>query len=109
MNLTMTEHAAEKLTQLMQHPQDLLLVFYDTEGCCGVNGVPTLRFVKNFTDELEEVICDRMSAAVISAQKVFFEKNMKLDFDGNIFRLSSPQGMLNPTISVMEIKKEVMA
>ena len=101
MELTITERALEKLTELRKVENQYLLLAYDTEGCgCGVNGLPTIRFKSTKDNSFQTVKCEEIDAIVHHQQKAFFAKEMKLDYNGATFRLTSPNEMLNPFISV---------
>ncbi|WP_053219323.1 iron-sulfur cluster biosynthesis family protein [Virgibacillus senegalensis] len=108
MYLAITEAALARLNEEMKANQkNYLQIYYDTEGCCGVNGVPTIRL----RDEKhpEDLLVDNESLSVIvhPQQTTFFEKEMKLDFNQRTFRLTSPQGVLNAFISPQDLDKEV--
>ncbi|SDL64246.1 iron-sulfur cluster biosynthesis family protein [Sediminibacillus halophilus] len=108
MHLTITEAALNRLQQEMKEDkQGFLQIYYDTEGCCGVNGVPTIRW-RGFKhpDDLE-VENEHLSVIIHPQQATFFEKEMTLDFNQQTFRLTSPQGILNGFVSPGELKKDV--
>ncbi|UOQ85937.1 iron-sulfur cluster biosynthesis family protein [Gracilibacillus salinarum] len=103
MKLTITEQALEKLNTLASTPFILALT-YDTEDCgCGVNGMPTVAIKDQPTEYDQPVECDQLEAVVHKQQAVFFSKEMKLDYNGATFRLSSPNEMLNPFIHVRSV------
>ncbi|WP_157967313.1 MULTISPECIES: iron-sulfur cluster biosynthesis family protein [Paraliobacillus] len=110
MNLTITEIAVEKLKALNTHNQNYLVLLYDNDGCdCSVSGIPTIRFSNNRKEKDNDVTCTEFDVIVDSFHEMFFESEVKLDFIGNVFRLSSPAGMLNPVISRKTVIKEVLA
>lgn len=101
MRLHITEKAYDKLNELNQAQDNILALTYDTEGCgCGVNGMPTISLVSEAEANTEEVACDQYTVTVHKQQATFFAKEMKLDYNGATFRLSSPNEMLNPFINV---------
>jgi len=103
MKLTITPEAKEQLIQLKNNNSGLLL-WYDTEGCgCGVNGVASIRFSKNTDSSYKEIESDWTPTYIHRQQAVFFAEEMKLDFDNQTFRLLSPEGILNPFISVTRL------
>jgi len=98
MNLTITPAAMDQLKRLNNHDGNLLL-WYDTDGCgCGVNGVPTIRFINESDSSFTEIESDWASTFIHKQQAIFFAEEMKLDFSNQTFRLSSPEGILNPFI-----------
>jgi uncharacterized protein YqkB len=104
MELTITEKALSKIQEYNTQNNYYLLLRYDTVGCgCGVNGVPTIGLVKQKDDSQIEVKTHTMPTIVDKMQSVFFAENMKLDFSGGTFRLSSPEGILNPFISTTNL------
>lgn len=108
MNLTITEVALEKLKVLNSENQKYLLLLYDNDGCdCSVSGIPTIRFTDKKKEKDRDVTCSEYDVIVDSFHEMFFELQVKLDFIGNGFRLSSPAGMLNPIISMQTVIKEV--
>lgn len=99
MRLTITPEAKEKLKMINQKAYHLLL-WYDTEDCgCGVNGMPTVCLINQKKPMYKEIENDTYSTLVHEQQAIFFAKNMTLDIVGGMFRLSSPEGILNPFIS----------
>ncbi|GAB2573937.1 iron-sulfur cluster biosynthesis family protein [Gracilibacillus alcaliphilus] len=106
MKLTITDQALKKLMEINNEEQLLLALTYDTEGCgCGVNGMPTITLIKEQTANQHQVECEQAQTVVQHQQAVFFNKDMKLDYNGATFRLSSPEEMLNPFISVQAVQQ----
>ena len=104
MELTVTDKALEKLSELRKTENNYLLLAYDTKGCgCGVNGMPTIRFKTKKDNSFQTVKCEEIDTIVHHQQKAFFAKEMKLDYNGATFRLSSPNEMLNPFIAVDQV------
>ncbi|WP_066193088.1 MULTISPECIES: iron-sulfur cluster biosynthesis family protein [Gracilibacillus] len=104
MQLTITERALEKLYQLKGDKHILLALVYDTDDCgCGVNGVPAIQLIKEVSAKQEPIVCDQAKVVIQQQQAVFFNKEMKLDYNGATFRLSSPEEMLNPFIHVQAV------
>lgn len=98
MKLTITTEAEQQLKQLMNTNHKLLL-WYDREDCgCGVNGIPTLRFIQEKQDSYKTVESNSISTYIEEQQAVFFSEDMKLDSINNVFRLSSKEGILTPFI-----------
>ena len=50
-----------------------------------------------------EVECSEMNVFVEKQQKVFFAECMKLDWTGQVFRLASPEQIMNPFIPASQI------
>lgn len=99
MQLTITREAKEKLKGMNLNGYHLLL-WYDTEDCgCCVNGIPTICMIKERKPIYRKIENDIYSTLVHEQQAIFFAKNMTLDAVGGMFRLSSPEGILNPFIS----------
>jgi uncharacterized protein YqkB len=104
MELSITESAIDKIKELNHNNYKYLLLRYDTVGCgCGVNGVPTISLVEQAEESHMEVENLAIPTIVDEMQSVFFAENMKLDFVGATFRLSSPEGILNPFIPTTNI------
>lgn len=99
MKLTITENAVSKIYEMNDVKDKYLLLRYDTDGCgCGVNGVPTLEIVAEKDEDHIDIENPTIPTIVNKMQSVFFAENMKLDFVNGMFRLSSPDGILNPFI-----------
>ncbi|MFC3038992.1 iron-sulfur cluster biosynthesis family protein [Virgibacillus xinjiangensis] len=104
MELTITSEAADHLNRINQEGKSYLKLWYDTEGCgCAVNGLPTIRFTNENSNRSLEVKSDRYPVLIDSDQAVFFEEKMKLDVRNGSFRLTSPEGVLNPFISQQQV------
>ena len=104
MELMITENAISKIQELNQQNLKYLLLRYDTVGCgCGVNGVPTIDLVNQMEENHIKVENKVIPTIVDKMQSVFFAENMKLDFVSGMFRLSSPEGILNPFIPTSNI------
>ncbi|PAV29563.1 hypothetical protein CIL05_11915 [Virgibacillus profundi] len=104
MHLTITPEAKVLLDRLNTDNNHYLVLWYDTEGCgCGVNGIPTIRFT-NEKDPLDIKVENEVYPILIHKQQAtFFAEDMKLDVKGEMFRLSSPEGILNPFISAQSV------
>ncbi|MFD2925884.1 iron-sulfur cluster biosynthesis family protein [Halobacillus naozhouensis] len=110
MKLTITNAANEQLNLLQDENHSFLRLFYDTEGLgCGVNGQPTIRLTDTmFKDSDKAVENEKFNVIIDRQQSTFFKPEMKLDFTSKgFFRLSSPEGVLNPIIPTGTIKNEV--
>ncbi|MGP4063197.1 iron-sulfur cluster biosynthesis family protein [Halobacillus litoralis] len=106
MKLRITEEAKDQLEQIRDQERPLIRLFYDTEGCgCGVNGLPTIRLEKKEYETDEKVDNGDYAVIIDQQQAIFFKKDMKLDFVKGSFRLSSPDGILNPIISIKDVKE----
>lgn len=104
MRLTVTPEAIEKLKRNDMTSYRYLVLWYDTEGCgCGVNGVPTIRYTNEKLANYLEVENEFYPTLIHQQQATFFAADMKLDFANGTFRLSSPEGILNPFISQQSI------
>ncbi|WP_163537712.1 iron-sulfur cluster biosynthesis family protein [Gracilibacillus sp. YIM 98692] len=104
MKLQITKEAISKLKELQPHSHSILALKYDTDGCgCGVNGMPTIEF-KMEQDKADKLVeNDVFTVTVHYHQSVFFANKMRLDFNGQTFRLSSNEGVLNPFISINQL------
>ncbi|MCA0970183.1 iron-sulfur cluster biosynthesis family protein [Halobacillus litoralis] len=106
MKLVLTEEAKQQLTYMKEEERPLIRLFYDTEGCgCGVNGLPTIRLDYEKRDTDENVENEDFHVIIDQQQAVFFRKEMKLDFKKGLFRLSSPEGVLNPIIPIRDVRE----
>lgn len=106
MKLRITEEAKQQLEKIQDSERPLIRLFYDTEGCgCGVNGLPTIRLEKEERDTDRKVENEDYSVIIDNQQATFFKKDMKLDFIKGTFRLSSPDGILNPIIPIKDVKE----
>ncbi|WP_079708573.1 iron-sulfur cluster biosynthesis family protein [Paraliobacillus ryukyuensis] len=110
MKLMITKQAKNKLSMLNDQNQPYLRLFYDTDDCgCGVNGLPTIRFA-NHKEELDkEVDCASFDVIVNRQQAIFFAASLTLSYETTGFRLSSPEGILNPIISEQSVQEVVEA
>ncbi|WP_163526296.1 iron-sulfur cluster biosynthesis family protein [Halobacillus ihumii] len=110
MKLTITHAANEQLNQLQEENHSFLRLFYDTDGLgCGANGQPTVRLTDTMYKDTDKTIENENFKVIIDRQQAtFFKADMKLDFTSKgFFRLSSPEGILNPIIPTGTIKNEV--
>lgn len=106
MKLTLTEEAKKQVTYMQEEERPFIRLFYDTEGCgCGVNGLPTIRLDDEERDTDRRVENDDFDVIIDHQQAVFFKKEMKLDFKKGVFRLSSPEGVLNPIIPIKDVRE----
>lgn len=104
MQLTVTSGAERILKKLNEKNHQYLILWYDTEGCgCGVNGMPAVRFSNEKMKNYLDVENDFLPTFVHKQQASFFAENMKLDFSHGTFRLSGPEGILNPFISQQSV------
>lgn len=106
MKLRITDEAKQRLEQMKDPDRPIIRLFYDTEGCgCGVNGLPTIRLENKERDTDQKVDNEDYPVIIDQQQAIFFKKDMKLDFAKGTFRLSSPDGILNPIISIKDVKE----
>ncbi|MYL19681.1 iron-sulfur cluster biosynthesis family protein [Halobacillus litoralis] len=106
MKLRITDEAKQQLEQIQEAGRPILRLFYDTEGCgCGVNGLPTIRLEHEERTTDERVENEDYPVIIDNQQAIFFKKDMKLDFVRGTFRLSSPDGILNPIIPIKDVKE----
>ncbi|MGR9049462.1 iron-sulfur cluster biosynthesis family protein [Halobacillus faecis] len=106
MKLRITDEAKQQLEQIQDPERPIIRLFYDTEGCgCGVNGLPTIRLEKEERSTDRKVENDDYDVIIDDQQATFFKKDMKLDFMRGTFRLSSPDGILNPIIPIKDVKE----
>ena len=104
MKLMITPEAEQQLKQLNQDADSNLLLWYDIEDCgCGVNGLPTIRFIKEKKSFYTPIENDRITTYIDADQAVFFAEEMKLDIHKGMFRLSSKEGILNPFIPAQNL------
>ncbi|OZU90041.1 hypothetical protein CIL03_02575 [Virgibacillus indicus] len=104
MKLSISPEARKQLNQLNTENSRYLLLWYDTDGCgCGVNGMPTIRFTNEKTSSDIKVDNDMYSVLIHKQQATFFAENMSLSLVNGVFRLSSPEGILNPFISQQSV------
>ena len=106
MRLTITDEALHQLQLLQPEGRPYLRMEYDIEGCgCGVNGVPTVYFTDKSTEYDINVENEHYTIFLDEQQTVFFKPEMKLEWNKRLFRLKSPNGMLNPSLSSASIKQ----
>ncbi|MDL4840726.1 iron-sulfur cluster biosynthesis family protein [Aquibacillus rhizosphaerae] len=111
MKLTLTSSAIEKINELNKANHNYIWLYYDTDDCgCGVSGMPSVRLTNSTDDAFESVENDNGEYEVIihKQQAVFFANQLTLDHLGNSFRLSSPEGILNPIIPDNDLVKGVV-
>ncbi|WP_087971613.1 iron-sulfur cluster biosynthesis family protein [Oceanobacillus rekensis] len=104
MKLMITPEAKQQLKQLNKDKDSQLLLWYDVEDCgCGVNGLPTIRFIKEKKSYYAPIDNDSVTTYIDADQAVFFAEEMKLDIHKGTFRLSSKEGILNPFIPTQNL------
>ncbi|MEK5366365.1 iron-sulfur cluster biosynthesis family protein [Bacillus safensis] len=106
MYIHITEPAAVFLTkQQAGHETKELLLRYDSDGCgCAVSGVPMIWLTGERTGEWEELKHNQLFKLYIhTAQKVFFDEEMTIDFNekANTLMLKSPQQILSPRMGIL--------
>ncbi|NBJ70230.1 MULTISPECIES: iron-sulfur cluster biosynthesis family protein [Clostridia] len=108
MELLITDKAWGELEAIQPQTSSYLLLWYDTEGCgCGVNGMATIRFVKQRKSSYKCVFNPRMLTFVEEQQEIFFSDKLTLDYEHGLFRLKSQEGILNPFISKHQLITKV--
>ncbi|MBM7569753.1 iron-sulfur cluster biosynthesis family protein [Aquibacillus albus] len=106
MELSITAQAKEIINQWKEPHHHYLLLHYDTDDCgCGVSGLPTIRLVEKIDNTYYSVENDDFNVMIHHQQSIFFADKIKLHYKGNGFRLSSPEGILNPIISAHDLVK----
>jgi len=100
MQLTITNETLDEIEKMNPNHQYHLLLWYDTAGCgCGVSGMPIIQLTDEQDVTYKEIKSDYSQTFIDEEQAIFFANNMKLDFVNGMFRLSSPDEILNPFIS----------
>lgn len=102
MELVIMEEAARQLKTIMQRKQ-ILKLFYDTEGCgCGVSGIPMVKIADKPGEKDIKIDCSShgISVYIHEKEKMFFDEAMTITFQNGVFRLKSPNEILNPMISI---------
>lgn len=105
MNVTITNQALEKLQEKLPESSRLLKLVYDTEGCgCAVSGVASLWHVDAELPQDKVAHDGAIKLIYESRQEVFFEDQMKLDFNerDNSFSLKSNNQIYNPSMQIVE-------
>ncbi|MEN2766060.1 iron-sulfur cluster biosynthesis family protein [Ornithinibacillus xuwenensis] len=104
MKLSITESALEKINKINQANHTYILLRYDTKGMgCAVSGLPTFSLISERENRHIDVENEQFPTLITEVQAVFFAENMKLDYINGMFRLSSPEGILNPFIPTVGI------
>lgn len=100
MQLTITNKALDEIKKLNPDHQYHLLLWYDTAGCgCGVSGMPIVQLTDEQDATFKNIESNYFQTLIDEEQAIFFAKDMKLDLINGMFRLSSPEEILNPFIS----------
>lgn len=100
MQLTITKEALNEIEKVNPDNQYHLLLWYDTAGCgCGVSGMPIVQLTDEQDLTYKEIDSNYAQTLIDEEQAMFFADNMKLDVVNGMFRLSSPEEILNPFIS----------
>ncbi|GIO28519.1 iron-sulfur cluster biosynthesis family protein [Ornithinibacillus bavariensis] len=104
MRLSITDKAMEKIYEINQNHENYVMLTYDTKKMgCAVNGLPTFRLTNAENSNLIKIDNQQFPTFINEMQAVFFAEEMKLDFINSMFRLSSPEGILNPFIPVNSV------
>lgn len=108
MQLSITEKALEKLKSLEVDDKKKLLLWYETEGLgCAINGIPTIRFVKEIEPSYEKVDNPSYPTYVDEEFLIYFQQDLTLDHTNGMFRLSCTDEILNAFISESSINKDI--
>lgn len=108
MQLTITNEALNEIEKMNPDHQYHLLLWYDTAGCgCGVNGMPIVQLTNEQDPTYKEINSNYTQTLIDEEQAIFFAENMKLDIINGMFRLSSPEGILNPFISSQRFLEKI--
>lgn len=99
MRLTITEEALAKLME-SDEANHILYLYYDTDGCCGVNGIPSIKRVSAVPQGSERVENNQLDVFINKEQMIFFHPHLHLSVNGGLFRLSSDEQMLNPSLRI---------
>ncbi|RFA37183.1 hypothetical protein CAI16_01510 [Virgibacillus dokdonensis] len=104
MELKITSKAWEELQGLPLEYYPYLFLWYDTEGCgCGVNGIPTICLTKQLPSNYKRVLNMQIPTYIQEQQEIFFAEQLILDYNQGLFRLNSPEEILNPFISRQQL------
>lgn len=104
MQLTITELAEKKLIEKTTGKQGVFKLKYDTEGCCSVNGIPMLWFVKEAAELDREAETNGLPIYFEKNKEVFFDEQMTIDYaeDKGCFQLKSRNQYFNPCMSLID-------
>jgi uncharacterized protein YqkB len=82
---------AKKYLETLVRADNILVLFYDTEGCgCAVNGVPILKVeTEQVKGDLVKINTNDFSVFMYEKHLIFFDDDMRIHFDNNSLRLSS--------------------
>ncbi|WP_394232859.1 iron-sulfur cluster biosynthesis family protein [Niallia oryzisoli] len=108
MEITITEKAAEKISEFRKGKQGLLKLKYDAEECgCVMCGVTNLWLVSKLEDDDYAIETQNGSIYVEKSKEVFLEDNLTIDFHeaACCFQLKSPNQYLNPRMSIFDKTK----
>jgi uncharacterized protein YqkB len=108
MEITVTETAAEKLSERVAGKDGYVKLKYDIDGCgCVVSGVTALWLVHELDDDDQEIKTNAGSIYVEKSKEVFLDEDLKIDFSekANCFQLKSPNQYLNPRMSFFDKTK----
>lgn len=107
MQLSITKQAQERLKNLEVDDKKNLLLWYETEGLgCAINGLPTIRFVKEIEPSYKNVDNPSYPTYVDEEFRIYFQQDLTLDYMNGMFKLSSAGEILNAFISEASINKD---
>jgi len=108
MQLTVTNDALKEIEKMNPNNKYHLLMWYDTEGCgCGVSGMPIVQLTDEQDATYKKITSNYSRTLIDEEQAIFFANNMKLDIINGMFRLSSPNEILNPFISSQRFLEKI--
>ncbi|PLR84540.1 heme biosynthesis protein HemY [Bacillus canaveralius] len=105
MEITITEAAANKISEKTANRPGYLKLKYDTKGTgCVMNGVTALWLVNELDEDDQEIATNNGSVYVEKSKTVFLDEQMKIDFSeaSNTFQLKSPGQILNGRMSFFD-------
>ncbi|GLB58090.1 iron-sulfur cluster biosynthesis family protein [Cytobacillus sp. NCCP-133] len=108
MEITVTEKAAEKLSERTAGKDGFLKLKYDIDGCgCVVSGVAALWLVDELDEDDREIKINAGSIYVEKSKEVFLDETLTIGFSekANCFQLKSPNQYLNPRMSFFDKTK----
>ncbi|MCT8139719.1 iron-sulfur cluster biosynthesis family protein [Anaerobacillus sp. CMMVII] len=90
MEINFTSDASKYISELLK-PDEILVLFYDTEGCgCAMNGVPVLNIeAGTMQNELVSIKTNEFRLFMFKKHTIFFDEQMRIHFENNRLKLSS--------------------
>ncbi|NDI34502.1 iron-sulfur cluster biosynthesis family protein [Chengkuizengella sediminis] len=109
MQISLTENAKNEIMNKVNTDLQYIKLAHDAEGCgCIMSGVAQLWIVNEKGEFDLESNSDSISILYDSRHEVFFEEEMKLDYDSNkkSFSLSSKQQIYNASLILRHKDRE---